>query len=192
MKLSYIKKRKFFENRFQELLNYDSLLIKQFNNNPKITQTISLPKYLRKIGFFNLDFFVNENKNEIEINFSYNTDKFNVDFLKKIKNKMWFYNINPFKNNKIIFKNISLENNSFKETIYNKVKINEILFKEDLNNSFKKVVIKLKYKNIVNNFSQLNSYFNISKYNSFKEVEKYNNLLKEFEHDETLYKTNES
>ena len=181
MKLSCIKKRKFFENRFQELLNYDSLLIKKFNNNPKITQTISLPKYLRKISFFNLDFFVNENKNEIEINFSYNTDKFNVDFLKKIKNKMWFYNINPFKNNKIIFKNISLENNSFKETIYNKVKINEILFKEDLNNSFKKVVIKLKYKNIVNNFSQLNSYFNISKYNSFKEVEKYNNLLKEFD-----------
>ena len=175
MKIMLKKRKKQISEKFEELLSYNSCLIK---NN----LSIILPGRLKKISFFNPDFIIRDN--EIEFSFSYNTNKYNINFLKKLKKQKLFYNIIIFfRNDKIIFKNFNYNENTYKEIIYNKLKLKNIFVHEVSSNNIKVNVI-LNYKNKYENNNEINILLKKMKYNSLTQIEKYNKDTKFFEKDE--------
>ena len=172
MKFNLKKKTKRISKHFEELLSYNSCLI---NNN----QTVILPGVLKKISCFNPGLIVRNN--EIELVFSYNTNKYNTNFLKKIEKRNIFHKIaNFFRNDKIIVKTFSFEESIYKETIYDKIKIKDIHVLENTTN-YKKISIILSFKNTSINENEINSYFKIRNNTTLNEIEKYSEVMRNYE-----------
>ena len=172
MKYNLKKKKERISKHFEELLSYNSCLI---NNN----QSIILPGVLKKISFFNPNLIVRDN--EIELVFNYNTNKYNTNFLKKIKKKTIFDNIsNFFRNDKIIVKTFSFEENIYRETIYDKIKIKDFYILEETTD-YKKISVILSFKNANINDNEIDSYFKIRNNTTLNEIKKYSEVMRNYE-----------